>query len=87
MVAAVTAAAAAAGVVVPAASGSGSSPAHAVTEQDDGSLILELRDTDGMSDLQDKLDELGVRARVLEGTTAAPRALRPRLPGPTFATR
>ncbi|WTS91814.1 hypothetical protein OHA99_36925 (plasmid) [Streptomyces coelicoflavus] len=34
-----------------------------------------------------QLDELGVRARVLEGTTAAPRVLCPRLPGPTFATR
>lgn len=32
-----------------------------------GTPTLEIRDTDGMYDLQDKLDELGARARVLEG--------------------
>ncbi|MDX3321204.1 hypothetical protein PV415_30315 [Streptomyces sp. ME03-5684b] len=80
-VAAVTAAAAAAAVVIPTVSGSGSAPAYAVTQQDDGSLTLEIRDTDGMSDLQDKLDELGVRAKVLEGDDRCATGAPPEAPG------
>lgn len=80
-VVAVTAVAAAAGVVIPTVSGSGSAPAYAVIQQDDGSLTLELRDTDGMSDLQDKLDELGVRARVLEGDDRCATGAPPEAPG------
>ncbi|MFJ4276227.1 hypothetical protein ACIP29_37430 [Streptomyces coelicoflavus] len=84
MVAVVTAAAAVAVVVVPAVSGSGSAPAYAVTEQDDGSLILVIRDTDGMADLQGKLDELGVRARVLEGDDRCATGAPPEAPGAHF---
>ncbi|GGL86053.1 hypothetical protein GCM10010095_83530 [Streptomyces anthocyanicus] len=83
-VVAVMAAAAVAAVVVPTVSGSGSSPAYAVTQQDDGSLILVIRDTDAMSDLQDKLGELGVRARVLEGDDRCATGAPPEAPGAHF---
>ncbi|MEU9189557.1 hypothetical protein AB0D14_34450 [Streptomyces sp. NPDC048484] len=64
---AAVATAVAAAVVVPMVSGSGSSPAYAVTRQDDGSLILELHRTEGESGLQKQLNRMGVRAAVLEG--------------------
>ncbi|MFF6995909.1 hypothetical protein ACFY93_13285 [Streptomyces sp. NPDC008313] len=66
-IAAGIAAAAAAAVVVPTVSGSGSSPAYAVTRQDDGSLILEMRRAEGAPGLQRQLNKMGVRAAVLEG--------------------
>ncbi|MEW2399220.1 hypothetical protein [Streptomyces sp. NPDC046862] len=64
---AVVTAAAAAAVVVPTVSGTGGSPAYAVTRQDDGSLVLELNRAEGAPGLQKRLNSMGVRAAVLEG--------------------
>jgi len=65
--AAVVAASVAAAVIVPTLSGSGGSPAYAVSEQDDGSLILHLNRAEGLDGLQKQLTSMGVRAVALEG--------------------
>ncbi|WP_413807281.1 hypothetical protein [Streptomyces sp. OE57] len=80
---AAVAAAAAAAVVVPTLSGSGASPAYAVTEQDDGSLILHLDRAEGLPGLQKQLKEMGVRAAVLEGDENCPTGAPPHAPWAT----
>ena len=65
--AAVVAASVAAAVIVPTLSGSGGSPAYAVSQQDDGSLILHLNRAEGLDGLQKQLTSMGVRAVALEG--------------------
>ncbi|MBB5936476.1 hypothetical protein [Streptomyces zagrosensis] len=64
---AAVATAAAAAVIVPTVSGSGSTPAYAVTEQDDGSVILDLRRAEGLPGLQRELKKLHLPAVALEG--------------------
>ncbi len=59
-------AAATAAIVVPTVSGSGSTPAFAVTKQADGSLILDLNRAEGLPGLQEQLKKLGVPAVALK---------------------
>ncbi|MGW3562858.1 hypothetical protein ACWDSL_02975 [Streptomyces sp. NPDC000941] len=80
---ATVAAAAAAAVVVPALSGSGGSPAYAVTKKDDGSLILHLNRPEGLPGLQQQLKKMGVRAAALEGDENCPTGAPPHAPWAT----
>ncbi|CDR06659.1 hypothetical protein [Streptomyces iranensis] len=77
------AAAAATAVVVPTLSGSGASPAYAVTKQGDGSLVLRLDRAEGLPGLQKQLKEMGVRAAVLEGDKKCPTGAPPESPWAT----
>ncbi|MBQ0951207.1 hypothetical protein [Streptomyces sp. RK76] len=67
MAAGVATAAAAAAVILPSVSGSGASPAYAVTEEDDGSVIVDLNRPEGLPGLQKQLKELGIRAVAQQG--------------------
>ncbi|GAA2317110.1 hypothetical protein [Streptomyces violaceusniger] len=80
---AAVAAAAATAVVVPTLSGSGASPAYAVTKQDDGSLVLRLDRPEGLPGLQKQLKEMGVRAAALEGDENCPTGAPPHAPWAT----
>ncbi|MGY0060115.1 hypothetical protein ACWY4P_26820 [Streptomyces sp. LZ34] len=80
---ATVATAAAAAVVVPTLSGSGTSPAYAVTKQDDGSLILHLNRPEGLPGLQKQLTKMGVRAAALEGDENCPTGAPPHAPWAT----
>ena len=80
-IAAVAAAAVAAAIVVPTLSGAGNSPAYAVTQEDDGSLIMDLKRGDGMPGLEKQLKKMGVRAAILKGDEDCSTGMPPVVPG------
>ncbi|WP_128377621.1 hypothetical protein [Streptomyces cavernae] len=80
-IAAVATAAVAAAVVVPTLSGSGSSPAYAVTQRSDGSVALDLNRAEGLPGLQQQLKKLGLPAVVLEGDENCATGKPPLAPG------
>jgi hypothetical protein len=80
-IAVATAAAVAAAVIVPALSGPGGSPAYAVTRQNDGSLVMDLKHGDGMPGLEKQLKKMGVPAAILEGDEDCSTGMPPMVPG------
>ncbi|GLY97203.1 hypothetical protein [Actinoplanes sp. NBRC 103695] len=81
MIATVAAAAVAVAVVVPALSGAGDSPAYAVTQENDGSLVMDLKRGDGMPGLEKQLKKMGVRAAILKGDEDCATGIPPMVPG------
>ncbi|MGW2133711.1 hypothetical protein [Streptomyces coelicoflavus] len=65
-------AAAAAAVILPSVSGSGATPAHAVSEENDGSVLVHLNRPEGLPGLQKQLKALGIRAVALKADDNCP---------------
>ncbi|BCL28966.1 hypothetical protein ACFFS2_05960 [Streptomyces aurantiacus] len=80
-IAAVATAAVATAVVVPSLSGAGSSPAYAVAQESDGSLVMDLKHGDGMPGLEKQLRKMGVRAAILKGDKDCSTGKPPMVPG------
>ncbi|MGW0822463.1 hypothetical protein [Streptomyces sp. NPDC002845] len=80
-IAAVATAAVATAVVVPTLTGSGGSPAYAVTQQGDGSLVLDLKRAEGMPGLEKQLKKMGVRAVIMKADEDCSTGKPPMVPG------
>ncbi|MDI6520359.1 hypothetical protein QMA61_29720 [Streptomyces coelicoflavus] len=65
-------AAAAAAVILPSVSGSGATPAYAVSEENDGSVLVHLNRPEGLPGLQKQLKALGIRAVALKADDNCP---------------